>query len=214
MIHVIYRTPYHAPMSTWLVTFDDATLFDWFDRIWPVFDEGVEIESKRWYEIVQETSDEIGLDKIYGFWFLIESMAKSSKPANESELQKWLDGRNYPEGSIQAETHAFQAWTDDDETDLAVMIFDDHYRKANPQRVEFLLREKWELPVNIQADHDFRWEGKNNLLQPKGTEEGNVWACLMVVDDCCWLMDLLGPFRFEGTPVSYTHLTLPTTPYV
>jgi uncharacterized protein (TIGR02996 family) len=51
--------------------------------------------------------------------------------------------------------HHVQIYTDDDELEFAVYVFDDHYRKANPGKADFLLHEGWELPDGA-ADGKFQ----------------------------------------------------------
>ena len=192
MVYLVYRTPYETPLTRRVHTFPDGTLFDWFQRIWPeVVDDSLGNQSGR-----------VDIELNGGMYCLTDDMCERGKaPDSPAELTKWLHGRRFGEGSVEAVEHAFQAYTDDDEFDLVTLVFDDEFRKQNPDRVEYLLQENWTLPERCDLSRNnncFEWDGVTNKLQPIGADEGSVYACLFVIDDGGWLSDLLGPYQFQG----------------
>ena len=193
MVYLVYRTPDETPLTRRVHKFDDVTMFDWFQRIWPELSE----------ESLGNHSGRVDDELNGGMYCLMEDMREHGEtPGSPAELTQWLDGRSFGEGSVKAVEHAFQAYTDDDEFDLVTLVFDDEFRKQNPDRTEFLLREEWALPDqyddHVSTDKPFIWEGATNKLKPIGENEGSVYACLVVIDDGGWLSDLLGPYEFQG----------------
>ena len=137
---------------------------------------------------------------VYGFEAIWQDMLMLGEiPSNAKELVLWLDGYQYPEGQIQAEPHMLQTATDDDELDLAVLMFDDHYGAKHPDRVAFPLWEQQTLPDTVASDPGtFRWRGPVNDLSPRGRGQGEVYLVFIVIHDTGWLMDLYGAFRIRG----------------
>ena len=137
---------------------------------------------------------------VYGFSAIWQAMLTLGKPPKTGRaLAEWLDGRDYPEGIIHAEPHMLQTATDDDELDLAVLMFDDHYAAKHPDRVAFPLWEQQTLPDTVASDPGtFRWRGPVNDLSPRGRGQGEVYLVFIVIHDTGWLIDLYGAFRIRG----------------
>ena len=197
MVYLVERTAYETPLTRRVYRFEDATMFDWFQRIWQTSD--VEREDEHLKKFEQEFS--CGM-----YSFLEDMFARGSAPETPAELTEWLNGRSFGEGTVEAIEHAFQAYDNDDEYDSTTLVFDDHFREQNPDRVEFLLRDTWELPVDCLAPDEvskpFHWEGTLNTLAPTdwtgGDPASSTYICLVVIDDGAWLIDLLGPYEFKG----------------
>ena len=200
MVYLVYRIVYETPLTRQIQTFDDKTLFELFQRIWPpneeAYKDSAEFQTvaKAYYEWIDSTP----------FYSLVDDMFETGAcPQSPTALTKWLNIRRYGEGTIKAQEHAIQATTDDDEYDQALLLFDDEFRKSNADRVDFLLRERWELPESVLTTAElskqkpFHWPGETNELYPDGHETGTTYVCLFVIDDGCWLSDLLGPYQFD-----------------
>lgn len=203
MVYLVYRIVYETPLTRQIQTFDDKTLFDFFQRIWaPVENDGQ--DPAKYKAIVDAYYEWIGGDEYVRIYNLVDDMFETGAcPDTPAALTKWLDGHRYGEGTIRAQEHAIQSADDDDEYDQALLLFDDEFRKSHPDRVDFLLREEWELPESVLTTAElselkpFHWAGETNELYPDGKDEGTTFACLFVIDDGAWLMDLLGPYQFD-----------------
>ncbi len=192
-VYFVLRTAYATPLGKRVVKFDDENLLAWFQRIWPQADDDASMFG-------QHQPEALGIDDAYGIWWLFEQMVEQpSKPDSMEELTEWLDGQQYPEGEIEAIDHAWQVCTDDDELDIVVMMFDDEFATANPDRVAFLLHPDLLLPTEVKVADSFEWTHQVNDLSPIGPEdEAEVFIILLAIDDSAWLRDLLKPFRFKG----------------
>ncbi len=203
MIYLVYRTPHVTPLARKVLTFEDSNLMDWIRRIWPPSfpKEGQAFD---WENHYNSHFVPLGLENICGMGGLWEDMLDHGPPPETKDgLKEWFQGRWYSEGQIEVSDHAFQSHCDNDDYDFAVMIFDETFRSQNRDRVDFLLRQEWELPESIpdQISDElmFQWEGVPNDLPPTGNGFGETFAALIVLDDGGWLTDLLGPFRFTRT---------------
>ena len=204
MVYLVYRTPHVFPLARKILTFEDENLVDWFRRIWPPKIAWEQPEN--WEATYQQYFDPTGLGSICGMGGLWEDMIEHGpQPESDEALMAWLDGRSFSEGNIEITEHTFQSYADADELQYTVLIFDSEFAEANSDRVTFLLREDWKLPETISVEESdetmFQWDGELNDLAPTGSGKGETFAALIVVDDCCWLTDLLGPYRFTRTRV-------------
>jgi hypothetical protein len=198
-VYLIYRSAYETPLGRRVVRFEHRTLLAWFQANWAYATEFPENQNE-WYDWSYGKAKEVGLEWVYGFGSVFELMvARDGPPKSAKQLKNWLHHKPYPEGVICAEEHALQASTDDDELDLAVMMFDDEFAKKHPDRVKFLLYDKLELPTRVRSVCGrFMWRGSLNDLQPQRRKSGATYAILLVIEDTGWLRDLFGPFRFKG----------------
>jgi uncharacterized protein (TIGR02996 family) len=92
--------------------------------------------------------------------------------------------------------HHLQIHTDDDELDMAVYVFDDHYRAANPGKADFLLNDGWQLPAEAAPVGSFAPSTSvNNLFTWRG--EGASYLCFLAYYDS-HNFDLAGPYCVPG----------------
>ncbi len=202
MVYLVYRTAHEFPLARKVLAYEDANLLDWFRRIWPP---QVDDPKTYWESFYEDHFDPTGLNGICGMGGLWQDMIDHGQaPESDEALISWLNGRAFSEGNIEMKEHTFQSYADADELEYTVIIFDSTFANAHPDRVEFLIREDWKLPESFSQETNeliFQWDGKPNDLAPTGSGKGETFAVLIVVDDCCWLTDLLGPYRFTRTRV-------------
>ena len=74
--------------------------------------------------------------------------------------------------------------------------------------IPYVIPTKLHMNSTMQNDHSWTGEIKLYVIT---MEEGSQYS-IIVNTDSFWGMDV--SLRIGETPVSYTHLTLPTTPYV
>jgi hypothetical protein len=184
-----------------IVHFPDETLLAWFHRHWVVAGElpGDRTESD-WHDAAHARTEKIFHGGVYGFHKIWSAMMdRGSPPANVREMTEWLAGVGYPEGWLGAQPHALQIATDDDELDLAVLMFDDHFAEKHPDRVAYPLREVQALPENVKSrPAPFLWRGRMRDLRPARRGRGAVYLIFIVIHDTSWLIDLYGAFRIRG----------------
>lgn len=198
-VYLVYRSAYETPLGRRVVRFKHRTLLDWFQANW-VHPTDFPVDTDEWHKCSYAKAKQVGLEWVYGFGSVFELMARRDGPPQSArQLKTWLHQKPYPEGSICAVEHAFQTATNDDELDLAVMMFDDEFAENHPDRVTFLLHDKLELPTHVRSDcARFVWRGSLNDLNPQWRKSGATFIILLVIEDTSWLIDLLGPFRFKG----------------
>lgn len=198
-VYLVYRSAYETPLGRRIIEFEEKTLLDWFLKNWSYAAEFPE-DKDQWYTTAREKAKRLGLECVHGFTSIFELMAEHGDPPRSArQLRNWLHHKPYPEGLIYATEHAIQAATDDDELDLAVLMFDDVFASRHRERVTFLLHEKLKMPTRCIADCGrFVWRGSANNLDPKRRRPGATYVILLVIEDTSWLTDLLGPFRFQG----------------
>lgn len=160
-VYFALRSQYDSPKLNQLAVFGNDTVLDWFRANWQKLDEKL-----------------LGFE-VYGF----DSLAGSIKseelgpPSTANELKDILEEHLYVERDFKFSEHAIQAFTDDDELDIAYYIFDDHYLKDNRHKAEFLTLIPWELPPEYS---DGKFIPKEDCVEfdPVGDEETGATYCV------------------------------------
>lgn len=210
-VHFVYRSGYENPLGHRLESFDDRNMLAWFQRNWLTLDDIpgdlfewiTYLDGDRYLKIddrfLSNRTDDILGRFVYGFWAVWTSMVQNPTPQSNDELVAWLRSINYPEGEVFARHNAFQAYTDDDERDLTIMMFDDSFAESNPDRVAFFLHNQLDLPTDSSPVADeFRWGGRSELLNSEGQEQKTTYCIFVVLEDTAWLSPPKGVFRFLG----------------
>ena len=214
-VHFVYRSGYEKPLGHRLKTFDDRDMLAWFQRNWLRI-EDVPSDLVEWYvytdgreepdidfEFLSQRTDSILGQSVYGFESVWTSMVQNAMPQSSDELVEWLKSTRYPEGEIFARTNAFQACTDDDERDLVVMMFDDSFAAAHPERVALFLHNQLDLPTDAGTDKRFEWPGKSvvlnsNQLNSNQPDQESIYCIFVVLEDSAWLSPPKGVFQLTG----------------
>jgi hypothetical protein len=138
-----YRCPYLGPTEKHVRRFDDATVLDWFRRIWrPIPD---------WKEAEAYGVELLGC-RVYSLATLFHDIAEYAEdpPRTMGELAGAVESYTYNNHVLHG-PHCLQVYTDDDDIDMAWFFLDDQYLAEHEQNAAFLLREDWQLPEGAGA---------------------------------------------------------------
>jgi hypothetical protein len=147
VVHFVYRTPYAGPTGKHIRRLEADSILDWFRRVWNLASRGDDedewtLSARDWVKA------EFGHD-VYGLWSIFAAAREFALPTPETDdrLAEYLSKYLGVESSVLVSPHAIQAWTNDDEMELAYYFFDDAFARDHPGRTAFLLHEDWRLPV-------------------------------------------------------------------
>ena len=169
-VYFVYRCHYGAPSEKHVRRFEYDTVLDWAKAVWRQFD-----TDEAAYKYAEEL---LGGLRVYGFgslFFADPECTPSVRPKTMAQVYDWFEGMYDPTAANGP--HHIQIVTDDDELDMAVFVFDDHYRKKHPGKADFLLLDSWELPAG-ESDGpapDFK-KIRTDLGKPAGDGEGTLYA--------------------------------------
>src|SRR5262249_7375084 len=122
--YFVYRCSYLRPMNVLVRRYEDATVLDWFRRVWP---RGRFFLPRAWHDhVVKILGVSKGEDAIC-FVTMFAEIAEESRPAPESieDVAAALD-MTYHLG-LTFEEHCVQLLNDDDEIDMTSYFFDDEF---------------------------------------------------------------------------------------
>jgi uncharacterized protein (TIGR02996 family) len=194
-VYFVYRCHYNAPSEKHVRRFEYDTVLDWAKAVFkqlPGDDAG-------W----RYAKDLLGGLYVYSFGDLFaigDEDEELPPPRTMRDVHNWFHKMYVDEHKNGP--HHIQILTDDDELEMAVYVFDDHYRKANPGKADFLLLDGWELP---DGDADGTWAlprtARVRDLAGKPKSGGPVsYACFLAHYDSANL-DLSGGARVANVRV-------------
>ena len=191
-VYFVYRCHYNAPGERHVRRFEFDTVVDWVRSIWkPIPD------NKQAYQYAEDLLG--GLD-VYMFGRMFIAIAEESLPPPEN-MEQVMEGflHLYVQGEDHG-PHHLQILTDDDEREMALYIFDDHFRASAPGLTDFLLLDGWELPGTGSDARPARLADVRPLAHA-GDGEGTLYAFSLFTEDSSNLTDLCGGTRVEGVRV-------------
>jgi uncharacterized protein (TIGR02996 family) len=184
-VHFVYRSDrLRGPCERHAKRFEDATVLDWFRRIWrPISD----LE-----EAHQYAEDVLGVSVPYAGQVFQAIAEGGVPPPNLNEVREHFSG-HFTVVLQTAEEHAFQALTHDDNFDVALYLFDDDFVGRYPELTAFLLAE-WPLP-DAPGGGDAAWESTHpevEELEPvtSGPGEGRIYSFANVRQEALHYTDL------------------------
>lgn len=182
-VYFVYRSHYGNPGAFHVRRFDAETVLDWFRSIW----KGIPNEQPTW-EASSYAEKLIGRS-VYSFGSLFGSIHEHNWPPPKSmkQLAGHLETALYV-NEFNSGPHHVQVMTDDDELEMAIYIFDDHYAAKHPERCAFLIREDWVLPDG-GAVEKFRQRGAR-IGKSLVAGEGCTYIAHFAAYDSCGLSDL------------------------
>lgn len=159
-IFYVRRTPYNFPSGRRIKKFRDASVLEWLQRIW---DSGL------------STEELLGGNFYGGFGHLLDCRAyeKLEAPKTNAQVVKLLRGHSYST-HVKQKSGNFEIETDDDEMDLSEYFFDLNFAEKNPNRVKFLLHDKW-LPNRVGKFPRSRPATFFAARNPSQTCDSNFW---------------------------------------
>src|SRR5262249_33956336 len=133
----VFRSPYNGPLHKQVRRFDDGSVLAWARRVWKP------LPRERAFEYARELLS--GL-KVYSFGNIFNAdQDRLVGPPNDIDDGAEVFVRLYWP-IIEHGPHHLHLLTDDDDNQMAIYLFDDQYRRANPGKTDFLLHEGWDLP--------------------------------------------------------------------
>jgi uncharacterized protein (TIGR02996 family) len=194
-VYFVYRCTYDAPTEKHIRRFEYNSVLDWAKAVFRQLGED---------EAYNYARELLGGLNVYSFgsMFMIHKDSPPSEcPQTMEEVGDWFTSM-YDQGQANG-PHHIQILTDDDELEMAVYVFDDYYRKANPGKADFLLHEGWELPDG-DADGAFIPPAEARLEDHGSPAPGDpvTYAAFLAHYDSGNLIDLSGGFRIGGGRVA------------
>jgi uncharacterized protein (TIGR02996 family) len=189
-VYFVYRCHYGAPSEKHVRRFDHDTVLDWARAVFR------QLPEDQAFDYAEKL-----LGGLYVFSF--ESMLRVDDGYSPRECPRTMKevGQWFSDAYAQDEAngpHHVQVLTDDDEHEMAVYLFDDHYRAAKPGRADFLLLDGWELPAG-DSDGEPPKMPKTSAMKPAGDGEGSLYCVGLFADDSWNLSDGLStPDRLDG----------------
>jgi uncharacterized protein (TIGR02996 family) len=192
-VYFVYRCHYNAPGERHVRRFAFDTVVDWVRSIWkPIPDND---------KAYQYAEDLLGGLDVYMFGRMFLAIAEEGLPPPEN-MEQVMDAFRHL--YVQGEDHGphhLQILTDDDEEEMALYLFDDHFRAPSPGLTDFLLLDGWELPGTWSGEGSARLPDTRPLAH-RGDGEGTLYAFSLFAEDSLNLTDLCGGSRVEGARVS------------
>jgi hypothetical protein len=202
-VYFVYRCHYGSPSEKHVRRFEYDTVLDWAKGIFKQLGEDAAYKYAK---------DLLGGLSVYSFGSMFmtdEEHPPRERPRTMADVKAWFSDM-YDQGEAHG-PHHIQILTDDDEIQLAVYVFDDHYRKKHPGKADFLLLDGWELPPG-DADGPVPRLPRTDLLDPPGGAEGTLFAVSLYADDSSNLEDIYGAKRVAGLRLPDLARYLLTTP--
>ncbi len=173
-VYFVYRCHYGAPSEKHIRRFEYDTVLEWAQAVWKQFE-----TDDAAYKYAEEL---LGGLRVYSFgslFFADPEFPAPKRPKTMKQVHDWFEGM-YDPTAVNG-PHHIQVVTDDDEMDMAVFVFDDHYRKKNPGKADFLLLDGWELPA---GESDGPAPNFKKIRTEPGEPSGDGEGVLYAVDLC------------------------------
>lgn len=147
-VYFVYRSHYGNPTGKFLRRFENDTVLEWFQQHWIA-----EPDNTRAQELALAT---LGRN-VYTFYRLFTGISEQGlePPESVAAAVEALDEFMYG-GELEHSEHALQRFTDDDELELVVYFFDDHFLRAHPELASYLALADWRLPTKATGPGGFR----------------------------------------------------------
>jgi uncharacterized protein (TIGR02996 family) len=188
-VYFVYRCHYQGPTEKHLKRFEDASVLDWFRTHWqPIAD---------WDAAHKKAEQLLGCNVCsFGWLFMRIAEQNWAPPENEDQLRDYLT--EAPLGNeISCSRNVVQVLTDDDELEMAIYFFDDHFLKKHGKRASFLLHEDWKLPSG-HGEGRFRPTEDYTDLRLTRSRRGATYLVFLAFYDSGNLDELEGGYRIKG----------------
>jgi uncharacterized protein (TIGR02996 family) len=191
-VHFVYRCHYGNPSEKWVRHFDADTVLDWFRSIWTPIP-----NSERPPYLDHEHAKKLLGRDVYSFGRLFSMIHEEGWPPPKSmkQLVGHLEEALYV-NEIKSGPHHVEVYTDDDELEMVIHIFDDHHAAKYPARTAFLLHEDWQLPDGSGGTFTTKEKTHPLVRNPKG--KGTTYFALLAFYASDNIDGLSGAFRFDG----------------
>jgi uncharacterized protein (TIGR02996 family) len=192
-VYFVYRCYYNAPGERHVRRFEFDNVVEWVRSIWRPIP-----ETETAYQCAQDLLG--GLDGwMFGQIFLAIAEEGLPPPENMDQVMK-----GFWHLYIEQEDHGphhLQILTEDDDNQVAIYLFDDHFLATAPGRTDFLLLDSWELPSTWSDAGPPCLPGSPRRIKHPGEGEGAVYTLSLLTESKYNLEDLCGGSRVEGARV-------------
>jgi uncharacterized protein (TIGR02996 family) len=147
-VYCVYRCHYGAPSEKHVRRFEYDSVLEWAQAVFRQFPEREEAD-----DYASELLGGLHVYSIGSIFTADDDEGERKPPKTMRDVHEWF-GDMYVNEQKNG-PHSIQILTDDDELEMAVYVFDGHYRKANPGKADFLLLDGWELP---DGDAEGTWK--------------------------------------------------------
>jgi uncharacterized protein (TIGR02996 family) len=163
------------------------TVLDWFRNHWQAIAD--------LYAAFDQDEQLLGC-RVWTFGHLFMDIAEHNwpPPENETELRACLR-QTVPRG-FHCSKHVVQAKTDDDEMQMGIYLFDDHFLRKHRKLACFLLHEQWQLPAE-HGEGRFRPAEEVHDLEPAGSGAGATYLVFLSFRCGSNLDELTGGYRIK-----------------
>jgi uncharacterized protein (TIGR02996 family) len=192
-VYFVYRCQYGAPSGKHVRRFEHDTVLDWAQAVFRQFPT---TDAASAY--AAELLGGLYVYSFDGMFVIDDGHAPLDPPRTMHDVAAWFS-RMYDQGQANG-PHHIQLLTDDDEIEMAVHVFDDHYRAANPGKADFLLHGGWELPPG-DADGGAGPLPATPPIAPPGGGDGVLYCVSSFADDSSNLSDLSDAGHIAGLRV-------------
>jgi len=189
-VYFVYRCHYQGPTEKHLRRFEDATVLDWFRNHWqPIAD----------YGAARQHAEQLLGCHVYSFGTLFVDIAEQNwaPPESATRLGEYLEHALYGSLGLSCSEHVVQVGTDDDELEMALYIFDDHFLKEHGKLAAFLLHEDWKLPGGHRQGR-FRPAEECEELESAASGKGAIYLAFLAFYDSANLADIESGYRLKG----------------
>jgi uncharacterized protein (TIGR02996 family) len=179
-VYFVYRSHYDNPGAFHVKTFAADTVLDWFRSIWKGVPEGA---------ATAHAKKLIGRH-VYNFRGLFAKIHENGWPPPKT-MKQIFDrlAESLYVSEMKSGANHIQILTDDDELEMAIYVFDDHYAAKHPERCAFLMRDDWVLPDG-GAHGAFKPPCRERAQKSRVAGEGRTYFAHFAAEDSGSLSDL------------------------
>jgi uncharacterized protein (TIGR02996 family) len=192
-VYLVYRCSEISPSERFIRRFEHDNIVDWARSIWkPIPNE----EDARRYDREVLGDPDIGVLE----WMFV-AIAEEGLPPPEStgDVLAALVSNAYAPEEDHGEHH-IQVLIEGSDDQVALYLFDDHFRAENPGLTDFLLLDGWELP-DAWSEEESPSLPHCNPVEPRGSGEGTLYFVHLLAESKYNLDDLEDGIRLDGVRV-------------
>jgi hypothetical protein len=207
MVYLVLRSEYQEPYGRKILEFQDSPdLVSWLRAHWltrqdliainPEIAKEPRFDPYDWQDEIHTLRKAVIGDTPSGLSELFVRMVDQPPPEDMDAVRKFIDlfEGDYGEGGIELNGSSIQAYTNDDEIDMAWYLFDQAFADQFPGRTRFLLHKPLELPETFGGA---AWKASMEIREI-GKGEGATFCCFFSSLDGSTLLEIDGCFSLPA----------------